>query len=511
MDHLPSITKRLSPSDLSKALVFFIFLVCTSIISATGWQIYESSLERVATAEISVSNIVRAVEQQAQDTVKQADYTLRDIAERVTHDGTGEEQRSRLSKVMRQRLEGAKDIQGLFLYDANGNWVANSFSQNNANKNNGDREYFTYHKIDPNLSIRIGSIIKSRTTGDMIIPISRRINNTDGSFAGVALATIPTTYFDDFFLRMNVDENGVIFLAMENGDLLARRPTLTGLMTTNISKGEIFSRYLSKSDSGTAIVKSVVDKIERVYAYRRLTDLPIVAAAGMSLKHVFAPWWSYVYRSCAIIGLIIITLFFLARSLYRQIAHLILAESQLSNARSELEIIAQTDSLTLLPNRRSFDDSLHKEWKRANRNQSNLSIILFDIDWFKQYNDTYGHLQGDECLKKVSKTIASLINRPGDVAARYGGEEFVILLPDTDLTGALNVAEKLRRAIAEEMIEHSASCLKKVTISGGAIVVIPSDKDTPLDALVEADKLLYLAKSLGRNRVEGRNLVDILR
>ncbi|WP_423251700.1 PDC sensor domain-containing protein, partial [Pseudomonas viridiflava] len=100
-------------------------------------------------------------------------------------------------------------------------------------------------------SINIGSIVVSRTTGQMVIPISRRIESSDGVFAGVALATVPVAYFQSFFNRMDVDEEGVIFLALGNGELLARRPTLTALMTTNLSKGEIYSRYLPHSDSGT--------------------------------------------------------------------------------------------------------------------------------------------------------------------------------------------------------------------------------------------------------------------
>lgn len=485
-------------------MIGFIALVCLSLTLATMWQMNQSRNERVATAKIAVSNIVRAAEQQAQDTVRQADNTLRNLVERVEHDGVVGDQRVRLVKLMLQNVETVEGIQGLFIYDAHGNWVANSFSQNIPSKNNGDRAYFIYHRDHADDSIHVGSIVQSRSSGDMIIPISRRINAPDGTFAGVALATIPVAYFQAFFERMDVDDKGVIFLALNNGDLLARRPTLGALMTTNVAKGDIFTRYLPHSDSGTGIIKSIVDDVERIYAYRRVSGLPIVAAAGVSCQHVFAPWWAYAHRSMALIGIIILALGLLGALLYRQIQQLIAAENELKTARGELEIIAQTDSLTHLANRRCFDIALEKEWGRASRNKSLVAIILMDIDWFKQYNDHYGHIKGDECLRKVSSIIRSCVNRPGDLAARYGGEEFVVLLPETDLTGALKVAENIRLCIINTIIDHSASPTGIVTISSGVVAVSAPIKDGHTKALDDADQFLYFAKSKGRNRVESR-------
>ncbi|CAH0256901.1 Phytochrome-like protein cph2 [Pseudomonas koreensis] len=492
---------RLTPKALSLSLIGFILLVCFSLILATAWQMAQSSGERVDAAKITVSNIVLAAEQQARDTMLQADNTLRDLAERVAHDGSGPDQQERLAKLMARQVNNIEGVQGLFIFDAHGNWMANSFSEGLHTKNNSDRAYFVYHREHDDQSIHIGSIVESRTTGEMVIPISRRIETADGAFAGVALATVPVSYFQSFFKRMDVDDAGVIFLALDNGELLARRPTVAALMTTNLSKGEIFSRYLPQSDSGTAIIKSIVDGIERIYAYRRLAGLPIVAAAGVSYEHVFAPWWSYVYQSVALVGSIMLALAFLGNLLYRQIQQLLVAERELKAIRKELEVIAHTDGLTSLANRRNFDLAMDKEWKRATRNQTSISVILLDIDLFKQYNDHYGHLSGDDCLVRVANLIAANVNRPGDIAARYGGEEFVVLLPDTELAGAVVVAENIRLSLLCAKIQHSASPFGIVTISSGVVSTAKTGEENQKEFLIKADRLLYSAKAQGRNRV----------
>ncbi|MDQ3203040.1 MAG: diguanylate cyclase, partial [Pseudomonadota bacterium] len=199
------ISARLTPKALSLSLIGFILLVCVSLILATAWQMVQSSDERVDAAKIAVSNIVLAAEQQARDTMLQADNTLRDLAERVAHDGIGPAQQERLAKLMARQVNNIEGIQGLFIFDAQGNWMANSFSERVQAKNNSDRAYFIYHREHDDQSIYVGSIVESRTTGDMVIPISRRIDTVDGVFAGVALATVPVSYFQSFFKRMDVD------------------------------------------------------------------------------------------------------------------------------------------------------------------------------------------------------------------------------------------------------------------------------------------------------------------
>ena len=167
-----------------------------------------------------------------------------------------------------------------------------------------------------------------------------------------------------------------------------------------------------------------------------------------------------------------------------------------------LEHFSFMDGLTAIANRRHFDEVLAQEWRRCLREQTPLSLIMADIDYFKKFNDTYGHQTGDDCLKEVARVLKKSLNRPGDLAARYGGEEFALILSDTDPEGARRVAEALRTRVEGQKIPHKHSSVSKwVTISLGAATLTPTPDQTP-DQLVKAsDRALYQAKAEGRNRV----------
>lgn len=176
-------------------------------------------------------------------------------------------------------------------------------------------------------------------------------------------------------------------------------------------------------------------------------------------------------------------------------------EEELKKANETLTRIATLDGLTQIANRRKFDEYLSIEWKRAMRDKSELSLILCDIDFFKLYNDNYGHQGGDDTLRKVAKCIEENCRRASDLAARYGGEEFVVVLPETDHSGALKVAENLRVAVENLAIPHQYSKANScVTISAGVITMIPAYHMSPETLVKQADAALYQAKELGRNR-----------
>lgn len=173
---------------------------------------------------------------------------------------------------------------------------------------------------------------------------------------------------------------------------------------------------------------------------------------------------------------------------------------ELKNLSDKLQVASQTDPLTGLFNRRVFDEVYLREWKNALRSKINIALIMIDIDYFKKYNDTYGHLLGDECLKAVARQIQDAVKRPRDVAARFGGEEFVILLPETDSEGAAMVAQRIISGIASLNMEHAGSPLiNRVTISLGIAAIVTDENYTMAGLLSNADTALYNAKEGGRN------------
>ncbi len=177
------------------------------------------------------------------------------------------------------------------------------------------------------------------------------------------------------------------------------------------------------------------------------------------------------------------------------------AEEELQKANKKLQRLASVDGLTQIANRRHFDTTLEKEWRRMIREKNTLSLVLCDIDFFKYYNDNYGHQEGDKCLQKVAQAINSAIKRPADMVARYGGEEFVAILPNTDSKGAEFIAEQIREKVLKLRISHDHSgAAKHVTLSLGVSTATPNQGVAPETLIETADKALYEAKEQGRNR-----------
>lgn len=178
-------------------------------------------------------------------------------------------------------------------------------------------------------------------------------------------------------------------------------------------------------------------------------------------------------------------------------------EQKLIVLQKELEALSFKDGLTGVANRRMFDSVLETEWTNARRNSQPLSLVLIDIDYFKQYNDHYGHIQGDDCLKRVGQALGSAATRARDLVARFGGEEFALVLPETDMAAALKVAERCRSLIFKQQIPHATSPVSRIlTASLGVGTIIPGHQDQPLAFIEAVDRQLYQAKQAGRNRVK---------
>ncbi|KJR99453.1 MAG: diguanylate cyclase [Desulfobulbaceae bacterium BRH_c16a] len=196
------------------------------------------------------------------------------------------------------------------------------------------------------------------------------------------------------------------------------------------------------------------------------------------------------------------------RELDAKILELEVLQKELEEKNEKLEVLSSLDGLTGLFNRRYFDNNLLKEWKQALRAGSSLSLLLIDIDHFKNFNDFYGHIEGDDCLRKVAQGLYEALLRPIDIVARYGGEEFTAILPNTDLEGAEMVARRMMDNVAKLNIPHPASPVsERVTVSIGVTTMIPTNDQVAASLLDYADKALYEAKETGRNALRVRLVV----
>jgi diguanylate cyclase (GGDEF)-like protein len=233
-------------------------------------------------------------------------------------------------------------------------------------------------------------------------------------------------------------------------------------------------------------------------------------SAALAKDEIFATWWAETWREGVVVVVLLIVLFVIGYRLFRQILirdgmerELRQMQLALEESVTALDKLARTDALTGLSNRRCLGERLETELARSCRQQTPLALIMIDIDFFKRYNDTYGHIAGDACLKLVSSAIDGATRRPGDLAARYGGEEFSVLLPNTDADGGMAVARRICAAVVALQEPHRASDFGIVTISAGVYACVPEQGVAMGDLFTAADAALYAAKTAGRNQARG--------
>jgi len=490
-------------------LVFLITaLACLLVLGLATWFIAAAHQTQLREAQVANTNVARMIAVQVESTLKTADVALVNVVERVEHDGIRGAALDRLQAHLAAVAATSQELHGLFVYGADGTWLATSLGRPAAGSNS-DREYFQYHRTHPGRALHVGPPIRSRSTSVWVIPVSRRIDATDGSFAGVALVTLKVDFFERIYEELDIGKTGTVLLTLNDGTVLYRRPFVDKLIGTNLSPGSSL-QSLYRQPSGSAILVSSVDRIERLYSYRRVRGFPFVVTVGRTKNELLGSW----QRASMLIGaaalLVCAMAALLANRLFRQIVIRDQLDRQL-RARSDdleqhnvgLQVLAHTDKLTGIANRLMFDTVLERELKRAQRGDVCLSLVLLDVDYFKKFNDRYGHPAGDSCLRGVGRVLAQQIIRAGDLAARYGGEEFAVILPSTDRSGAIAVAERIRMEILALAVAHADAPAGVVSASLGVATVAAGQETQlrPADLIARADARLYEAKRGGRNTV----------
>lgn len=499
-----------SSSPIRLRAVSFVVLSCLSLVALQAWVSWRAREVQLDASSVVAANLARAVEQHAYDTIKEADTVLAGLVDRLETERPAQVRLARMRQLLAMQAAELPQLQGIYVFARDGSWRVNSLGSTPEHSNISEREYFIYHRSHVDRGPHIGPAIRSKTNGEWVLTVTRRINQPDGSFGGLALATIKMAYFRKFYERFEIGQSGAIFIALDSGVMLVRRPFDEKALGRNISALPLFQDHLPRIPVGTVMLTSGQDGITRINSYRRLEQYPLVISVALSKDEVLAQWRADACLQGAGAGALALVLGLLGWRLVRQIelrgnaeAELVLARNSLEALNRTLEQLAMQDGLTGLANRRQFDASLLEEFSRAMRNASPLALIMFDVDSFKQYNDLYGHPAGDECLRTIAQVVAAGKHRPGDVTARYGGEELAVLLPGTDMAGAMQVAENIRKAIHKLQLCHPGNTGGVVTVSAGVQALVPGryDNSQPLELVEAADQALYQAKLDGRNRV----------
>jgi diguanylate cyclase (GGDEF)-like protein len=480
----------------SRRAAIFVTLICVLILVLDGWR--SVSVYRVRSAEMRhlADGLARIAAQQAEDELQVSDLALQIVAAEATH-GVGAETPA-LVALMKMELATVPQIQGMLIFDANGDLRATTYPGRHHAVNAADRPSFIYHRDHVDSGIHISEPIFSRTVKQWVLPVSIRYNRPDGSFGGIVVTDIDLRYLQQFYERTIPGTNGVVTLYAGDGLALMRWPYSTRdavdtAETTTVST--VSNAVMAWQTQATEL-----DGIERLSSFRRLDRYPVIVRVGIATDEAFALW-----RLDTALHMLAGVLMVLLIGGYgsRVILARARAEQTLLRANRSLEKLALHDGLTGVANRRQFDEALTSEYDRAWRQDDPLALIMLDVDHFKQYNDHYGHVAGDECLKRIAQTLREVTaRRPGDLLARYGGEEFVVLLPNTDYAGAMIVAENICVAVGALGIEHVMNPARIVTVSAG-VDARQSVRETSdySEMLSTADNALYAAKQAGRNCV----------
>lgn len=489
------------PGKTIQRLTILGMAVALCMLLLGGLALLDARRDAWRQAEQASMNLVIALERDVSRNLSVYEVSVQGVIEALRQPGIDQVSPGIRHAVLFDRADSAEYLGSILILDANGNVVEDSTSIAPHKLNLADRDYFRVHRDSPDQGLYFSHPFRSRLReNDAAIAISRRLSGADGRFAGVVVGSMRLAYFQKLFSGLDLGTQGSATLSNLDGTLLVRQPFQESDLGRNTSAAQIFQHF-KKARSGQYTGTSILDGVERAITYRQVGNHPLLLVVAVSTDDIYAAW----RRKAAVIGLILAVLcgatVMLCVMFRREMLCRMAAESALTEAAGKLAVIAATDGLTGLANRGAFEAALAQEWKRAIRGNALIAILMLDADWFKLFNDRYGHVEGDDVLRKIAGCIQRNTRRPGDVGARYGGEEFVALLPDTDLAGARTIAERICRAVGDLAIPHEASLIGHVTVSIGVAMAHPELGDVATALVQEADTALYGAKRAGRSRV----------
>jgi diguanylate cyclase (GGDEF)-like protein len=457
--------------------IAFALCLSTALIGIESWQMWHVREASLHGAKIVTASLSESFSQQIETTLKTADTVVATLVQRVEVEGVNPEAQQRLYQLMTSLASALPAIHEMGLTDKEGNAIVKSLVPHPIGMNYRERDYFRFLSSYETRDVFIGQPVKSKVDGSVNITVSRRVNAKDGNFAGIVVASVSMDFFRKLFETVQVKSGGFISLVADSGMLLASS-------SDSVGEGELAA--LTATPSGALEYLSPKDGLARVGASSHLLHYPMTIMVAQNASVVLSDWYDQLRVHGAVVLGILMVIGILG---YR-----------VDQANRATRMQALSDALTGLPNRRCFNETIKREFRRAERSRNPLSLIMVDIDLFKTFNDQYGHPAGDACLRAIGAAMQAVLRRPGDIAVRYGGEEFAILLPETETAGAVQIVGDLQAAIRELAVRHEAGPVGVVTLSAGVASWNPGYATATPSWLVEAaDAALYEAKANGRN------------
>ena len=471
---------------LSLIITLGFSLICGTVLL----EIRRGDMERASQAG---RNVLAMIEADIARNIELYDLSLQGVVDGLRQTWIYEVPRETREMLLFDRAATAKHLGSIYVVDVLGNVYIDSRSTVLSMENFSERDFFRVHRQKDDAGLYISKPF-IEGDGQYVVGISRRLSKPDGSFAGVIVGTLRLAYFEEMFKKVALGPDSTMTLTRTDGIVVMRWPFSKDFIGRDLSRAEVY-RLWPAARSGQFVNPAVTDRVNRMFVYSQIGDLPLLMAIGQSTADIYAAW----ERESATIGVMVVVLCIVTVLLA------LLLRSELRRrtaAERQLAVQATTDGLTGLPNRRQFNEVIGREWQRAAREQTPVSLLMIDADRFKAYNDSYGHQAGDDMLRAIGECVGASVRRSTDLAARFGGEEFAVLLPGAYLDGAAEIAEKIRTSVGELRMRDHEGLRAPSTVSVGVACVMPSAGQHYRDLIEAADQALYDAKRHGRNRVE---------
>ena len=476
--------------------------VCVMLLGSMA--LYASRNDAWDQAKQGANNLLLALDRDIERNLTLLDLSVQGVVEALAEPGIDDVSPSLRRHALFDRAATAEDLGSIIVTGKNGEINEESTGKVAITHQPllADRDYFQVHKQHADAGEFFSRVFASRTgEQDLRFGISRRINGPDGEFAGVVVATLRLNYFRRLFAKLDIGKHGTITLLRSDGRIIYRTPFRREDVDFDLAAKSMNYPRFAASESGQYVAMASLDNVERLFTFRHLGNLPLILTVSLSTDEILEAW----QHKAMVIGtaMLLLCTSSVASSLLfrREMVRRARTERALATANEQLSVQASTDGLTGLMNRRAFDDEFDRAFRIAIRQGSTISLLMIDADYFKRFNDTYGHVAGDNVLRALATCLGSTLRRPADRAARYGGEEFVAILPETEKTAALKLGDGVRLAVKQLQIEHSASTIGTLSVSVGVSTTSPLIGDSPAALLKAADVSLYAAKEAGRDCV----------